>query len=250
MIRPQASKQGKNSVYSPRTPRKSDSGRFFNTKRSKTPELLFDTADIFAVDVSDELIVFGNEMGMVECFLKNDLERISTFNYAPSRGENIMSLKFINGNRLVAGDTLGNVVIYDTNYQNLQSSRTNTISPLNVLDHDQSIGSKSQLSVNCLDFNGTNTICGVFSDKSIRLYDSNSNFLTNKVEQSIDIGDGSISHLNGHTKQPHCCKFLDSDIFVTSGWDDCLKIWDRRAPQLAVLSISQTYERDSQILVS
>jgi len=58
------------------------------------------------------------------------------------------------------------------------------------------------------------------------------------VKQSIDIGDGNTSHLSGHTKQPHCCKFIDAETFVTSGWDDCLKIWDRRAPQYAVLSIN------------
>lgn len=241
-----------NSIYSPRTPRgggqrtprKTSRENLLNTKRAKTPELLFDKADIFACDISDDVVVFGNEMGMIEVFQKDTLERTKTLNYAPSRGENVMTVKFINGNRLISGDTLGNVVMYNTEYENLIKSTdardNNTVSPICVLDKDDSvsINSKSQVSVNCLDFNRTNTICGVFSDKSIRLYDSNTSVLMNTVKQSVDIGDGTISHLSGHTRQPHCCKFLDEEMFVTAGWDDCLKIWDRRAPQSAVLSIN------------
>ena len=113
-------------------------------------------------------------------------------------------------------------------YSQKQSSRSSISSP--------------KFGINCLDFNKQNSILAIGQDRTIRLYDKQLMVRTHITRRELNRCDNmEDSVLEGHSKTPHCCKFIDEDLFVTSGWDDCLKVWDRRCPELAVVSINGTH---------
>jgi len=208
------------------------------SSQAKTPQLLFDKEDIYTCGINERAIFFGNAKGMVEVFdCEAPYEKDKNLCLASSRGENIMAATFFGTNVVVTGDTVGNVCVYNIDEPAPETRGGSIIAPQLIMDRLQK-KAEGRVSINCLDWNESSTIASVRSDKSIKLYDTTSMYCTTTVQQSIDLGDGNVSLLAGHTKQPHCVKFIDNDIYVTAGWDDCLKLWDKRSPDMAALSIN------------
>ena len=286
------------------------------------PDLLDDAVDLFSSDCNDDFIALSNSNGIVEIFQNNgtDFNQIFHLAHAEGRGQSIMSCRFIGDNRIVTGDTGGNLCMY--NLEDINRLREAELSELSVgnsrnnknqsqnqgktsqrnfkvgnapnrvidefdkeLEIDNqiphtgilpnrrlnlirnssragsitsfsgnmdsrrgssfSLNSSSASSQKCgitsIDWNKRNLLAAVSMDRTIRLYDSRNLCRTAISKRDIDISDESTSVLEGHSKTPHCVKFIDNDLFVTSGWDDCLKLWDVRAPSVAALSINGTH---------
>lgn len=207
--------------------------------------------------------------------------RLFTLTYGSGHAQSIMAMKFISSNQLLTGDTGGNLCLYDLSSINQATSQNKhqTNPPKMVVEEfDKDIlddiipvrgilaskrasltqskqASRSSIAgssytsmipqkfgITCLDYNNKNSILAIGQDRTIRLYDKKRLARTSISRRQLDkCTNMEDSILEGHSKTPHCCKFIDEDLFVTSGWDDCLKVWDRRCPQLAVVSINGTH---------
>ena len=285
------------------------------SRKYTKPDLLDDSVDLFSSDCNDDFIALSNSNGIVEIFENNgsDFKQIFHLAHAEGRGQSIMACRLIGDNRIVTGDTGGNLCMYDleainrsreadlldttknkgkTTQRNFKvgnapdrvidefdkeldidgqipqsgilpnrrlnlirnSSRNNSISGLSSdYSRRSSVSSFSRTSsfsgassnqkfgITSIDWNKRNLLATVAMDRTIRIYDSRNLCRTAISKRDIDISDDNSSVLEGHSKTPHCVKFIDNDLFVTSGWDDCLKLWDVRAPAVAALSINGTH---------
>ncbi|XP_063771076.1 uncharacterized protein LOC134908833 isoform X1 [Pseudophryne corroboree] len=67
-------------------------------------------------------------------------------------------------------------------------------------------------------------------DRNIRLYDSHTNEVLNVLlAPDILIGD-DLTLTSGHSRRIFALKFHPSEyhLFLTGGWDDSIKVWDKR----------------------
>ncbi|XP_075716927.1 uncharacterized protein LOC142759012 [Rhinoderma darwinii] len=75
---------------------------------------------------------------------------------------------------------------------------------------------------------------GVFAtagrDRHIRLYDSQTNEILNFLMAPDFLIDDELTLTSGHTRRIFALKFHPTEhhIFVTGGWDDAIKVWDKR----------------------
>ncbi|XP_068136081.1 uncharacterized WD repeat-containing protein alr2800-like [Hyperolius riggenbachi] len=67
-------------------------------------------------------------------------------------------------------------------------------------------------------------------DRHIRLYDSHTNEVLNILRAPDFLIDDELSLTSGHTRRIFALRFHPSEnhIFLTGGWDDSIKIWDKR----------------------
>ena len=76
-------------------------------------------------------------------------------------------------------------------------------------------------------------------DRNIRLYDTNSLCLYHLITApNSETLDDSI--FGGHTQKVFALKFHpeENHIFITAGWDNCMKVWDKRMSRAARKSIA------------
>ncbi|KAM4772669.1 uncharacterized protein WCC33_004365 [Rhinophrynus dorsalis] len=67
-------------------------------------------------------------------------------------------------------------------------------------------------------------------DRNIRLYDSYTNEILNIFEAPDTLNDHDITVMSGHTRRIFALRFHPGEhhIFLTGGWDNSVKIWDKR----------------------
>lgn len=119
-------------------------------------------------------------------------------------------------NLLLTAGASGDIKVWDT-------LNTSSYEPLQVIIEDNEI--------NALDFCLDGLVFGtVGSDRDIRLYDGKSLVLLKQLEGPDYSTTDDTSIYSGHTKRIFALKFHpeDNNLFITAGWDDCLKIWDKR----------------------
>ncbi|XP_030398574.1 uncharacterized protein LOC115639760 isoform X2 [Gopherus evgoodei] len=84
--------------------------------------------------------------------------------------------------------------------------------------------------INAMDFcmDGS-TYATAGKDRHIRLYDSHTNQLSH-ILQAPDFMTGDVTPSSGHSRRIFALRFHPEDrhMFLTAGWDDCVKIWDKR----------------------
>ena len=76
-------------------------------------------------------------------------------------------------------------------------------------------------------------------DRHIRLYDAHRFALYHTIEAPDFITMDEINICSGHTQRVFALKFhpTENNLFLTSGWDDCVKVWDKRILRSASRSI-------------
>ncbi|XP_067403083.1 uncharacterized protein [Emydura macquarii macquarii] len=84
--------------------------------------------------------------------------------------------------------------------------------------------------INAMDFcmDGS-TYATAGKDRHIRLYDSHTNQLSH-ILQAPDFMTGDVTPSSGHSRRIFALRFHpgERNVFLTGGWDDCVKIWDKR----------------------
>ena len=77
-------------------------------------------------------------------------------------------------------------------------------------------------------------------DRHIRLYDANSLRLYHTITAPDALAMDEMSIFGGHTQRVFALRFHpdQNHMFVTAGWDNCMKIWDKRMARAARQSIA------------
>ncbi|MEE6477241.1 hypothetical protein FKM82_011427 [Ascaphus truei] len=117
-------------------------------------------------------------------------------------------------NLLLAAGADGMIFIYDIK------------SELNVVSLTE-----QENEINALDFCQDGSVFATAGkDRHIRLYDSNTNKVLNILEAPDFLLDNDLTLTSGHSCRIFALKFHPSEyhIFLTGGWDDSIKIWDKR----------------------
>uniref|UniRef100_H3AGS5 Anaphase-promoting complex subunit 4 WD40 domain-containing protein n=1 Tax=Latimeria chalumnae TaxID=7897 RepID=H3AGS5_LATCH len=177
-----------------------------------------DSHGIYSVKFSPEghhlAVGFGNgavqivnpESGVLVCELfpgHRTRQAITALSYHPK-----------NKNRLVATGADGIVSIYDLEKRGLVFTTAEEGNEINTLDfcRDGSIYATAG------------------KDRHIRLYDSNSNQIMHILEAPNFMSGNDLTVTSGHTRRIFALRFHPDDYhyFLTGGWDDSVKIWDKR----------------------
>ncbi|KAM3932007.1 uncharacterized protein RB166_005232 [Leptodactylus fuscus] len=85
--------------------------------------------------------------------------------------------------------------------------------------------------IHALDFSMDGSVFGTAGrDRHIRLYDSQTNEILNFLMAPDFLIDDELTLTSGHTRRIFALRFHPSErhIFVTGGWDDSIKVWDKR----------------------
>ncbi|XP_072263360.1 uncharacterized protein [Pyxicephalus adspersus] len=118
-----------------------------------------------------------------------------------------------NSNILVGAGADGLVSFYD-----IQSG----INVLNITEPENEI--------HALDYSMDGSVFATAGkDRHIRLYDSHTNEIQN-ILMAPDFYEYDLSLTSGHTRRIFALRFHPSEyhVFLTGGWDDSIKIWDKR----------------------
>ena len=77
-------------------------------------------------------------------------------------------------------------------------------------------------------------------DRHIRLYDCNTLRLYHTIAAPDALAMDESSIFGGHTQKIFALKFHpdENHLFVTAGWDNCMKIWDKRMARAARKSVA------------
>lgn len=85
--------------------------------------------------------------------------------------------------------------------------------------------------INALDFSMDGTVFATAGkDKNIRLYDSTTNQILNVLLAPDTMSSDDLTLTSGHSRRIFALKFHPAEyhIFLTGGWDDSIKVWDKR----------------------
>ncbi|KAE8605659.1 hypothetical protein XENTR_v10015267 [Xenopus tropicalis] len=85
--------------------------------------------------------------------------------------------------------------------------------------------------INALDFSLDGSVFGTAGrDRNIRLYDSHTHQILQTVEAPDSLNDDDVSLTSGHTRRIFALRFHPEEhhVFVTGGWDNSVKVWDKR----------------------
>ncbi|XP_073529927.1 uncharacterized protein [Phyllobates terribilis] len=119
-----------------------------------------------------------------------------------------------NSNILVGAGADGLVSFYD-----IQSE----LSVLSLTEQENEI--------HALDFSTDGSVFATAGrDRNIRIYDSQTNEILTFLMAPDFLTDDDLTLTSGHTRRIFALKFHPSEhhIFVTGGWDDSIKVWDKR----------------------
>ncbi|XP_069621004.1 uncharacterized WD repeat-containing protein alr2800-like [Ranitomeya imitator] len=119
-----------------------------------------------------------------------------------------------NSNILVGAGADGLISFYDIK------------SELNVLSLTE-----QENEIHALDFSTDGTMFATAGrDRNIRIYDSQTNEILNFLVAPDFLIDDDLTLTSGHTRRIFALRFHPSEhhIFVTGGWDDSIKVWDKR----------------------
>ncbi|CAK8698082.1 unnamed protein product [Clavelina lepadiformis] len=172
---------------------------------------------------------FGNG-GIYIVKQNGDNFKVSELTHGHRKGLAVMSLKYLrdeNGLFLLSAGAAGAVNVWDLNTDA-------KIEPLFTLEEEGNEINALDLSCDCTFF------ATAGKDRHIRLYDAT----TMKPFQTIEAPDyltmDEISVYTGHTKRVFALKFHpeENHLFLTAGWDDCVKLWDKRMARNAKKSIA------------
>ncbi|CAN2390792.1 microtubule severing [Pristimantis euphronides] len=135
----------------------------------------------------------------------------------------ITSLSYhpMNGNILVGAGADGLISFYDVKSQ------------LNVLTltGDGVLCCNQENEIHALDFSMDGSVFATAGrDRHIRLYDSQTNEMLTYLMAPDILMDDELSLTSGHTRRIFALRFHPSErhVFVTGGWDDSIKVWDKR----------------------
>lgn len=95
--------------------------------------------------------------------------------------------------------------------------------------------------INALDINADGLIFATAGkDRHIRLYDSTNFCLYHVINAPDALSMDEMSIFSGHTQKIFGLRFHPKEphIFVTAGWDNCMKIWDKRISRCARQSVA------------
>uniref|UniRef100_A0A8C5MHY1 Anaphase-promoting complex subunit 4-like WD40 domain-containing protein n=1 Tax=Leptobrachium leishanense TaxID=445787 RepID=A0A8C5MHY1_9ANUR len=117
-------------------------------------------------------------------------------------------------NLLVAAGADGLVSTYDIKAQINVCSLTEPENEINALDF-------------CMD---GSVFATAGKDRNIRLYDSHTNEVLNLIEAPHTLYNDDTTLTIGHTRRIFALKFHPAEhhVFLTGGWDDSIKVWDKR----------------------
>ncbi|OCT81553.1 uncharacterized WD repeat-containing protein alr3466 [Xenopus laevis] len=85
--------------------------------------------------------------------------------------------------------------------------------------------------INTMDFSMDGSLYGTAGkDRNIRLYDSHTNQVLDTVEALDSLNDDDVSLTRAHTRRIFALRFHPEEhhTFVTGGWDNSVKVWDKR----------------------
>ncbi|XP_044148394.1 uncharacterized WD repeat-containing protein all2124-like [Bufo gargarizans] len=129
-----------------------------------------------------------------------------------------------NSNLLVGAGADGLISFYDIK------------SELNVLTVTE-----EENEIHALDFSMDGSVFATAGkDRHIRLYDSQTNEILNFLMAPDFLTDDELTLTSGHTRRIFALKFHPSErhLFVTGGWDNSIKVWDKRMAKEARRLIS------------
>ena len=95
--------------------------------------------------------------------------------------------------------------------------------------------------INALDICSDGMMFGTAGkDRNIRLYDTNTLRLYHTITAPDALAMDESSIFGGHSQRIFALKFhpKENHLFVTAGWDNCMKIWDKRMARAARKSIA------------
>ncbi|CAM5159565.1 unnamed protein product [Eretmochelys imbricata] len=115
--------------------------------------------------------------------------------------------------RLLAVGADGIISLYSMDSETLLATVTEKENEINAMDF-------------CMD---GSTYATAGKDRHIRLYDSHTNQLSH-ILQAPDFMTGDVTPSSGHSRRIFALRFHPGErhVFLTAGWDDCVKIWDKR----------------------
>ncbi|XP_039270758.2 uncharacterized protein LOC120345388 [Styela clava] len=119
-------------------------------------------------------------------------------------------------NMLLSAGASGNIHLWDL-------ASAGSYEPVETVVEDNEI--------NALDFSLDGFVFGtVGRDRKIRIYDGKTLHLLKELEGPEYSTTDDTSVYSGHTKRIFALKFHpeDNNLFITAGWDNCLKVWDKR----------------------
>jgi WD40 repeat protein len=187
-----------------------------------------------------DLLAVGYGNGAIEVFNSSTGERVSCLRKSRHGGMPIMSLRFnpIEKDILMAAGSEGIVLACKVEDQ----SCTDLIKePWTPKTHDLD---KNNNQINAMDFSQEGmrfATAGV--DRSIRIYDTNTAQLVRMYEAYNPKQPEVMTEILGHGQRIFALKYHpeQEEIFVTGGWDKCIKVWDARSKDGVKRTMGGTY---------
>ncbi|XP_002128358.2 uncharacterized protein LOC100183679 [Ciona intestinalis] len=177
-------------------------------------------------DGKDLAVGFGNGgicvVGSNKCTVVNDVTS------GHRKGLAVMSLIYLkeNDKKLLSAGANGKIYLWDLS----RSQKSEAAASL-----EEEGNEISALDISC----DGKFFATAGKDRHIRIYDTNTFQLCCLMEAPDYITMDDISIFSGHTKRVFAlkCHPNDPNLFVTAGWDNCIKLWDRRILRSAKMSI-------------
>ncbi|KAG8445912.1 hypothetical protein GDO86_010635 [Hymenochirus boettgeri] len=117
-------------------------------------------------------------------------------------------------NVLIAAGADGIISVYDIK---------SALNVLSITEHGNEI--------NALDFSMDGSVFATAGrDRNIRLYDSHTNEVLPHLQAPDSLNDDDVQFSSGHTRRIFALRFHPGEhhVFLTGGWDNSIKIWDKR----------------------
>ncbi|XP_056419711.1 uncharacterized protein LOC130361129 [Hyla sarda] len=167
---------------------------------------------------------FGNGAIQIVNVERGDLGRTLFSGHRTRQAITSLNYHPINANILVGAGADGLISFYDIK------------SELNVLSLTE-----QENEIHALDFSMDGWVFATAGkDRHIRLYDSQTNEILNVLMAPDFLIDDELTLTSGHSRRIFALRFHPSEhhIFVTGGWDDSIKVWDKRMKKEARSMIS------------
>ncbi|XP_069829295.1 uncharacterized protein [Dendropsophus ebraccatus] len=195
-----------------------ENGRYAELSIRHRIPLTKDSHSIFSLRFSPSskqlAVGFGNGAIQIVNVDSGELSRTLFSGHRTRQAITSLSYHPKNANILVGAGADGLISFYDIK------------SDLNVLSLTE-----QENEIHALDFSMDGRVFATAGkDRHIRLYDSHTNEVLNVLRAPDFLIDDELTLASGHSRRIFALRFHPSEhhVFVTGGWDDSMKVWDKR----------------------